>query len=441
MTRSRALRRDLCNSTADGAAYSFMVGVAESYFIPFALAVGLGEVAAGLAFTIPYLIGASLQLIGPWGVDWIRSPRRWVIVAASVQCASFVPLVVGAVAGSIPTWLLYFALAIYWGSAIGAGPAWSAWMAALIPRSMRANFFGKRNRLCQIFTLGGLATAGAVLAAGETAGAPWLLLAFSSVFLMGSMGRGFSVQFLARTSEPPAGSWSHSKVPLSALLLRPLMGTEGRLIAFLLCFQLAAQVSSPFVTSYLMRELHFSQWEYFLGAATLFAAKSAASSVFGELIARRGALHVLRIGTIALAVHAALFALPGSLPLMLALMAMGGTCWAAFELASFLLLLERTHDDERTSVLTALAFLNAAALVLGSLAGGVILEWIGLGRWGYATIFLASAALRLATLPLLRRVAPDALSSARLRAESVQAEVLSKEDAGGSFVGPRESVQ
>ncbi len=410
MTRSRLLRRDLCNSTADGAAYSFMVGVAEAYFIPFALAIGMGEVAAGLAFTIPYLLGATMQLVGPWGVDWVGSPKRWVILTAATQCASFVPLIVGAVNGSIPTWLLVIGFAMYWGSAIGAGPAWSAWVAALVPQRMRASYFGRRNRICQVFTLAGLATAGALLAAGEDAGGPWLLLAYALTFLMGAMGRGYSIQFLAKQSGPPQGSWRHSRVRPRALLLRPLLGEEGRLVLFLLCFQFAAQVASPFVASYFIRELHFTQWEYFLGAATLFSAKSVASSVFGELIARRGAMHTLRVGTIALGVHALLFALPGSFGLMIALMAMGGVCWAAYELASFILLLERTHEEERTSVLTSLAFLNAVTLVLGSLAGGAILEAVGLGRWGYAAIFVASGFLRFAALIPLRRVEPDSAS-------------------------------
>ncbi len=434
MTRSRALRRDLWNSTADGGAYSFMVGVSETYFIPFALAIGMGDVAAGLAFTVPYLAGAALQLIGPWGVERLGSPRRWVIVTAAVQCASFVPMVAGAVVGTMPTWLLLLAFALYWGSAIGAGPAWSAWVAALFPSSLRANYFGRRNRVCQILTLVGLAIAGGLLtfgeravdaakASGERAEPSLLLLAFGVIFLMGSMGRGLSIQFLHRQSEPPQGSWTHSRVPLKTLLVRPLMGRERSLVVFLLAFQFAAQVSSPFVPSYLFREVGFSQWEYFLGAATLFATKSVASSLFGGLIATRGAPAVLRFGAILLTIHAVLFALPPSFALMMALMAMSGASWAAYELASFILLLERTDPRERTSVLTSLAFLNAVVLVIGSLLGGALLEALGVGRWGYVTIFLVSAAMRWGAITLLKRIpATHTLGDVRAMAPCVPVE-------------------
>jgi len=82
-----------------------MVGVSEMYFIPFVLALGVGEVSAGLFFTIPYLCGSVLQLLAPWGVSFLKSPRKWVLCCAIVQCLSFIPLIDGAIRGSLPAWL------------------------------------------------------------------------------------------------------------------------------------------------------------------------------------------------------------------------------------------------------------------------------------------------------------------------------------------------
>ena len=106
-----------------------MVGVSEMYFIPFVLALGVGEVSAGLFFTIPYLCGSVLQLLAPWGVSFLKSPRKWVLCCAIVQCLSFIPLIDGAIRGSLPAWVIFASFALYWGAAIGAGPAWAAWVA------------------------------------------------------------------------------------------------------------------------------------------------------------------------------------------------------------------------------------------------------------------------------------------------------------------------
>lgn len=420
MTRSRSLRSDLANCTGDGATYSFMVGAGEAYFIPFVLALGVGEVAAGLYFSIPYLVGSSLQLLAPHGVSLLGSPRRWVVSCACAQCLSFVPLIAGAVVGTLPPWILLSAFAIYWGAAIGAGPAWNAWVAALIPSHIRPRYFGSRNRLCQWLTLIGLGVAGAMLTAGEhgdavtspaTGTGPWEMLAFAGVFLMAATSRAGSVGFLLRQAEPPLGAWQHRPVPLRNLLVRPLAGRERPLVLFLLVFQLALQVSSPFVASYLIGEVGYTQGEYFIAAAILFGTKSLSSRFFGALAARRGARFVLALGAAMLTVHAALFALPPSSWLIYLLMAASGVCWSAYELANFLLFLDLSKPDERTSVFAAFNFLNALALLLGSLAGGTLLHWLGDDLGAYSLLFLASALARMAALPLLKLVKPPLRTS------------------------------
>lgn len=70
-----------------------MVGCGETYLPAFALALGLGPLAAGLIASLPVLIGAVVQLITPFGVGWLGSNRRWVIGCTTLQAISFLPLV------------------------------------------------------------------------------------------------------------------------------------------------------------------------------------------------------------------------------------------------------------------------------------------------------------------------------------------------------------
>jgi hypothetical protein len=79
----RGRERDLHAITADGAFFSAMVGLGETYVPAFALAVGLGEVVAGLIATLPMLAGAVFQLVTPWAVRHLRSYRRWIVLCAS----------------------------------------------------------------------------------------------------------------------------------------------------------------------------------------------------------------------------------------------------------------------------------------------------------------------------------------------------------------------
>src|SRR4249920_195901 len=58
-------RDDLAASIGDAAGVSVMIGLGETYFAAFALALGTGETFAGLVATLPMLAGAALQLATP----------------------------------------------------------------------------------------------------------------------------------------------------------------------------------------------------------------------------------------------------------------------------------------------------------------------------------------------------------------------------------------
>ena len=88
------LRRDLAYVHTDAVAASVMVGTGETYIAAFALALGLGDIVAGIVASGPLLAGAFLQLVSPYAIRRLGSHRRWVVLTAGLQAASFIPLVV-----------------------------------------------------------------------------------------------------------------------------------------------------------------------------------------------------------------------------------------------------------------------------------------------------------------------------------------------------------
>ena len=110
----RSPERDLRAMLADGFSYSLMVGLGEQYLAAFALAIGLGQVVAGLIASVPMLIGALFQLVSPLFIARWKSYRRWVVLCAAIQAVGFVPLVLAAWAGRIPTAMMFLIAGIYW---------------------------------------------------------------------------------------------------------------------------------------------------------------------------------------------------------------------------------------------------------------------------------------------------------------------------------------
>ena len=199
-SQSLRLRGDLRASILDGAAFGGMVGFGETYFPAFALAVGLGEMAAGMVSSVPLVAGGLMQLASPLAVKLLRSHRRWVVICAVIQALSFVPLLIAALAGSIGTTTLLLVAAVYWGAGLATGPAWNTWIGTLVPPSIRPRFFANRTRISQAGVFAGFLIGGILLQYASANGRS--LHAFAILFGVAGCCRVVSAWMLQRHSEP-----------------------------------------------------------------------------------------------------------------------------------------------------------------------------------------------------------------------------------------------
>jgi hypothetical protein len=261
-----------------------MVGLGETNFPLFALALGKGDGVAGLVATVPQLIGAVLQLVSPWGIARIGSPRRWIMLCATVQFASFIPMVAAALMGAMPTWLMFAVASVYWATNLGAGPAWNTWVGALFPRRVRVRYFGWRSRIYQVSIMGSLLLGGTILMLGDPGRAErmlgvdlgvdvGLMSAFAAVFALAGLSRLWSVHFLRNQGEAPGlDVRTHRRVPMRELAGRVQRKSDGRLLGSMVAMTVAVQVAQPFFTPFMSRHLGFSDAEVLAAIAVGFAA-------------------------------------------------------------------------------------------------------------------------------------------------------------------------
>lgn len=397
-------RKDLRAIFAEGVAWSVMVGLGETYLPAFVLALGMGEVWAGLIATVPVLAGGALQLLTPYGVGWLRSRRRWVVGCAAVQAASFGPFIWGAATGRLHGVAVFVVAAVYWGAGMAAGPAWNAWVTQLVPEAIRMRYFARRTWATQIGVLAGLLGGGAVLQ--HFRGQGRALLGFVLIFSVAALFRAASSRLVSVQSEdaPPLGG--ERMVIGRELLRRFWSGRDGRLLLYLVVLTASVSIASPFFSPYMLKQLGYSYTAYMVMIGTSFAAKILMLSGLDRITRRFGILRVLRAAGFGIVAVPALWLLSTRYPYLLALQVLAGCCWAAQEFAAFLLLIEVIRVEERTSLLTTYNLLNAAMMVAGSLLGGALFEAMGGAPAGYAALFAVSAGVRLAAVLLLVRVAP-----------------------------------
>lgn len=398
----RRQRRDLRAIVADGAAFSLMVGAGETYLPAFVLAAGLGELAAGLITTVPLVAGGLLQLVSPWAIRRLGSHRRWVVLCAFCQAISFLPMAAAAWAGTVPAALVFLMASIYWGAGLGAGPAWNTWVDTLVPGQVRATYFARRTRVAQAGVMVGFVAAGIALQWGSASGR--VTAVFAGVFFAAAVCRLISTCFIASQSEPVPPNGQHRNVPLGELLSRLRHGADGSLLIYLLSVQCAAQVSGPYFTPYMLKQVRFSYLEYVVLIGVSFAAKVVALPALGRLARSIGARQLLWLGGIGIVPVSGMWLVSNAFSYLLFVQVLAGLTWAAYELAMFLMFFESIPAKERTSVLTTYNFGHALATVIGSFVGGLMLAGLGKTPSVYLAIFGLSSVARLATIMLLSRV-------------------------------------
>jgi MFS family permease len=430
-------------SIGDAASFSVMVGIGETYFAAFALALGTGETFAGLIATVPMLAGAALQLATPWALRRFGSYRTWVVLCASLQAAALLLMPIAALfthATSAAAAWVFVAATAYWAASQATGPAWNTWIEEIIPRRVRAKFFACRARTSQICVLLGFVAGGLALhfahdqtshQSGAAGGSKfWLLAAFGAIFLIGAACRFLSAGFLARQSDPSGGRCQARPVSLRQIVSTTSGDVGGRLILYLLAVQTAVQISGPYFTPFMLGEEGWSYLSYMVLIGICFLGKAMALPLWGRVAHYAGARRLLWIGGVSIVPIAGLWLLIDSfdwldttlhvplgwlglgsagydLPIsgqflfVGAVQLLSGIVWAAYELAMLLMFFEAIPRADRTGVLTFYNFGNAAALVLGGLIGATILQTLGENHQAYLYLFAISSLVRLFTVPLL----------------------------------------
>lgn len=394
---SRQLTRNLKVSTADAATFGVMVGIGETFLPAFALAVGLGEVMAGLISSVPLLAGGLIQLATPWVLNRFNHRQAWVVAASTLQALAFVPLIIAACVGSISGWGLLLIASVYWAGGLAGGPAWNSWIEQLVPRTVRAGYFAKRTRATQIATLCGFVGGGLLLQYGRGAG--WVTAAFAVLFLVAFLFRMISVVMLAAHKTPPAKPAVSAPLPAAAEAANTLNGRH--LLIYLVMVQGVVQISGPFFTPFMLKKLEMSYIVFTLLVAVAFTAKIISLAAWGQVAKNRGAAWLLTFGAFAIVPLSSLWTVSQALTWLIFIQAISGCMWAAYELGFFLLFFEALPQSQRVKMLTYYNFANTASWCLGATIGAAVLNAFGASIQGYFALFYLSSLGRCAALVYL----------------------------------------
>jgi MFS family permease len=387
-------KKHIRSSFRDATYTNLNIGMAESYFAAFMLALGISEVTAGIGTVIPQFIGVLFQLFSIRSFFTQYSLKKRMIMFLSLQALSLIPLIGAAIYQWNSPYLIIGILGIYWASLLSLNPPWNRLIGHTVPTPFRLRFFSIRNQFAQFSVFLGLIGSGVALYWAKDKGLELQIyvLIFSVGFFLKCMSI-YEVKFNHNDYELASGT--EQRVRLRDFI-KKLKGTDqGKLITFLFLFYVTVHFSAPYFNPYMLGKLKFNYLEFMIITSLSYFGRVFMFKIIQERAKQRHIEKLLLIGTVGISTTPLLWTLSQNFWWISFIEFVSGCYWAAFELSTILLYYQKIEDRERTSALTYITLLNTTGMILGSLLGAFFMKILP-GHWDYyLSLFAASTVIRL----------------------------------------------
>jgi MFS family permease len=401
--RKNITKKTLKNSILDGACHSAMLGLTQSYIVPFALALRATTAQIGLLSSIPGLTMALSQFAVPRLTERAGSRKRFILPVILLHALMWVPilLIPYLFPGNKMWWLIGFmTLSTVFGSL--ANPAWGSMMADLVPENKRGRYFSLRTKICNFVMLIVSFAAGGILqwTTGNT------FLGFSVIFGGAVLSRLASWYFLSQMHEPSLTSTTKNRSSLLSVIKRTWSSNLGRFMVYVSLVNFATCLAGPFFAVYMLRDLNFSYLTYVAINATSIVATITFLTLWGKRADRAGNIKIIRITSFLIPLVPLLWLVSRQAYFLIPIQILSGFAWSGFNLATTNFLYDASPRENRTQSIAIFNAVNGIAICFGALVGGFLAPRLPhLSGSNLLTLFLISGVLRgLVVISPLRKI-------------------------------------
>ncbi len=349
-----------------------MLGISETYLVAYGVALGATNAQIAVLATVPMLIATSLQVYSARMAASIGSRMQLISRVVLLHTLTWIPIILVpyVVPIAYAPWALFAAAVVYMSFGQFAVPAWQSVMSDYIPVKKLGRYFGWRNRLQGILTVGVSIGAGLILAAFGKRN----LAGFTAIFVFAMLCR-FNAWLCLRRMDEPFRHGSHDVYFSFGAFLRELRETPvGRFVLFVTLMMFAVNLSAPFLQPFILRDMGF-------GYAPFMAVVTSASiagflfqgwwGAYGDLT---GNVRMLKAAGWGIAVVPLLWIVSRDLTWLLGVQFIAGCFWGGFTLLTVNFMLETVPPERRIRALAYFNAMSAAAVVLGSATGAMLLH-------------------------------------------------------------------
>ncbi len=384
-------------SFRDATYTSLNIGMAESYFCAFMLALGISEVISGLGTVIPQFIGVLFQMFSIRTFFRRYSLKNRLLLFLAVQALSMIPLIFIGWLKINSALLVISVLGIYWASLLSLNPPWNRLIGHTVPLMFRLKFFSIRSQFAQTSVFIGMITSGILLYWAKDKG--YELQVFVGIFVVGFILKCFSFyEIKTNHNDYDLAPGTEHRVRFRDFLKNIRHTDQGKLILFLFFFYITVHFSAPYFNPYMLGKLKFNYLEYMVITSIAYFGRVFAFKILQKKAKSRHINKLLILSTMGVATSPLWWALTENYWLIILIEFLSGCYWAAFELSTILLYYQKIDDRERTSIITYITVLNTTGMVIGSSLGALFMRYLP-AEWNqYLVLFAASTCLRIVVI-------------------------------------------
>lgn len=374
---------------------SLVVGVAETYFIAYALHLGVSVIQSGLLSSLPLLFAG----VSPFLLRYVLqrfSNSKWVMMACGIQATALALLaLIGAFADPEHAGVSFYALLIlftlYWFGSFAALPSWNKWISEIIPHERSDKYFSARTRMIQFGGILGLFIGGLNLHL-QTLNIPTTLL-FILLFLLAYHFKMVAFYFFYKQPKSETHfnlSWTRAK----DFFFRH----RGFFIVYLI-YNMSLYISSPYVGGYLLSIRGLKYEEFMWVMVSFFAGKVLTTMILDRLKINFTPHQMYFWGALLASPLPAFWPVCRNVFELSLLHFVSGWGWAAWEVGMSLTIFKNIKPDDKVTAVSVYNLIGLPTQVLGTVIGATLLKTYYQNSYGLLFVTAGVARLIL-VLPL-----------------------------------------
>jgi MFS family permease len=379
---------------------------ANAYASASLVAAGAGNSVVAMLSMMNNFVAAFLYIKVPTVIQKMGSRKKAVLLLAFLDAIGWLPLIAILFffrpvnpLWLIPCWIFNLIPGML------LAPARSSWMADLVPAATRGRYFGTRSAISGAAYIGTFYVIGYVLQLFNGS----ILQGFVLIFLIAFIAQFITFLIYSRIHNTPVTPEKDTDFGFFDFLGETRQRNLGKFILFVSLFQFTVYISSPFLTPYMLNDLHLSYMLFALVFSTEFLAKVIIVTFWGRYADKVGNLKVMKAVSLAIPFIPLLWLVSPNVGFLVLVQLFSGACWAGFDLCSCNFIYEAALPGKRLKYIAYHKALTTLFMALGALTGAYLLGFMRpvLGH-NILALFVLSGVLRLAVtmvmFPKLREV-------------------------------------